>query len=43
MNDYKRYHLSTDDAMMHNWDSAIAEQHINDGVYKNNEVSIRIN
>jgi hypothetical protein len=42
MNDYKQYHLSTDNAMMDNWDNAIAEKHIKDGVYKNNEVKIHV-
>ena len=38
MNDYKRYQLSSDNAMMHNWDHATAEKRIDEGVYKNNEV-----
>jgi len=42
MNDYQRYYLSTDNAMMNNWDNDIAEQHIAQGVYKDNEVDIYI-
>jgi hypothetical protein len=42
MNDYKRYQLSTDNAMMDNWDSAIANKHIDEGVYNDNNVRIRV-
>jgi len=42
MNDYQRYYLSTDNAMMNNWDNGVAEQHIAEGVYKDNEVNIYI-
>jgi len=42
MNDYQRYYLSTDNAMMDNWDNAIAEKHIAQGVYDENNVSIYV-
>lgn len=40
MNDYQQYYLSTDNAMMDNWDNAIAEKHIAQGVYDENNVNI---
>jgi hypothetical protein len=40
MNDYQKYYLSTDNAMMDKWDNAIAEKHIVEGVYDENNVSI---
>jgi len=42
MNDYQRYYLSTDNAMMDNWDNDIAEKHIAEGVYDDNNVNIRV-
>ena len=42
MNDYQRYYLSTDNAMMDNWDNGIAEKHIAEGVYSENNVNIYI-
>jgi len=38
MNDYNQYKLSSDNAMMHNWDHATAVKNINNGVYQDNEV-----
>jgi hypothetical protein len=40
MNNYQRYYLSTDNAMMDNWDNSVAEKHIAQGVYRDNEVNI---
>lgn len=42
MNDYQRYYLSTDNAMMDNWDNGIAEKHIAQGVYDENNVNIYV-
>ena len=42
MNDYQRYYLSTDNAMMDNWDNSIAEKHIAQGVYDENNVNIYV-
>jgi hypothetical protein len=37
---FDMYSLNTDNAMMDEWDPVIAQQHIDAGVYKDNEVSI---
>lgn len=39
---FDMYSLSTDNAMMDDWDPTIAQQHIDSGFYKDNEVSLYV-
>lgn len=42
MNDYESNMLSSDDAMKTNWNPELAQKHIDEGYYKENEVQIYI-